>query len=295
MRITRFAWACAGSTGAAANASPATITPMISHLSFIRSPSIGRIRPACGTLNRYAVRVTVVSSLASGARAGRGFYASARGGLGERGSPGRSVYPARRTGMHEWLTPFVGARLRQMATHQRRSDWSVRLAAPDPPDDADALPAQYARTRDPALRERIVRTYAPLIERTLLDFNYAGVPVDDLRQVGYVGLLTALGLFDPTRGAKVKTYAGHLVRGGGRPYLRDHPGTNRQPRWLRRLNRGIEEAVGRALSEEGRFPSLEDLAVELNIQEEGLRELLKMREAVRTVSLDAGEDEEQFA
>ena len=197
--------------------------------------------------------------------------------------------------MHEWLTPFVGARLRQMATHQRRSDWSVRLAAPDPPDDADALPAQYAHTRDPGLRERIVRTYAPLIERTLLDFNFAGVPLDDLRQVGYVGLLTALELFDPTRGTKFKTYAGHLVRGEVRHYLRDHRDTIRQPRWLRRLDRGIEEAVGRALSEEGRFPSLEDLAVELNIQEGGLRELLKVREAVRTVSLDAGEDEEQFA
>src|SRR3990170_4392574 len=89
MRITRFAWACAGTTGAAANASPATITPMISHLSFIRSPSIGRIRPAGDTLNGYGVRVTVVSNLASGARAGRGFYASARGGAEEPGGPGR--------------------------------------------------------------------------------------------------------------------------------------------------------------------------------------------------------------
>lgn len=180
-----------------------------------------------------------------------------------------------------------------MAT-RKRDVWPVPPAAAELPDDADALAPQYARTRDPALRERILTAYALLIERTLLDFNYAGVPADDLRQVGYVGLLSALELFDPARGAKFKTYAGHLVRGEIRHYLRDHRDTIRQPRWLRRLNRRIEEAVGRVLSEERRFPSLEDLAVELNIQEEGLRELLKVREAVRTVSLDAGEDEEHL-
>ncbi len=181
-----------------------------------------------------------------------------------------------------------------MATYRRHQDSFVRLAAHDPAVNAEALPVEYARTRDPVLRERILSVYAPLVERTLLDFNHAGVSLDDLRQVGYVGLLTALELFDPARGTKFKTYAGHLVRGEIRHYLRDHRDTIRQPRWLQRLNRRIEDAVGRAISEEGRFPSLEDLAVELNIQEAGLRELLKVREAVRTVSLDAGEDEEQL-
>ncbi len=159
------------------------------------------------------------------------------------------------------------------------------------PDD-EALPAEYARGRDPALRERILLAYTPLIERTLLDFQQSGVPSDDLRQVGYLGLLTSLELFDPARGVKFKTYAAYLVRGEMGHYIRDQRDTIRQPRWLRRLTRQVEEAVGRTISAKGRFPTLEELAVQLNIQEDGLRELLKVREVVRTVSLDAGEDED---
>ncbi len=163
----------------------------------------------------------------------------------------------------------------------------------DLPHGAEQLPAQYARTREPELRERIVAAYAPLIERALLDFASAGASEEDLRQVGYIGLLTALELFDPSRGTKFRTYANHLIRGEIFHYLRDQRDTIRQPRWLRRLNRQIEVEVARALSEEGRYPGLEDLAARLNIREEGLRELLKTREAVRTVSLDAADDEEQ--
>jgi len=161
-----------------------------------------------------------------------------------------------------------------------------RLAARD----EDALVARYGETRDPALREQIVLACTPLVRRIVSDFIFAGVPTDDLMQVGFIGLLNALELFDAGRGVKFVTYASHLIRGEIRHYLRDHRDTIRKPRWLQKFNHQIEEASARYISEEGRFPDTEHLASELNVEEEGLLEVLKTREVLRTISLEADEE-----
>jgi RNA polymerase sigma-B factor len=109
-------------------------------------------------------------------------------------------------------------------------------------------------------------------------------------QVGYIGLLNAVELFDPMRGVKFVTYASHLIRGEIRHYLRDHRDTIRKPRWLQKVNHQIEEAAARYISEEGRFPAVEQLASELNVEEDGLLEVLKTREVLRTISLEADEE-----
>lgn len=156
--------------------------------------------------------------------------------------------------------------------------------------DEDALVARYVETRDPALREHIVLACTPLVRRIVSDFIFAGVPTDDLMQVGFIGLLNALELFDAGRGVKFVTYASHLIRGEIRHYLRDHRDTIRKPRWLQKLNHQIEEAAARYISEEGRFPAVDQLASELNVEEEGLLEVLKTREVLRTISLEADEE-----
>ena len=157
-------------------------------------------------------------------------------------------------------------------------------------EDEEALMQAYARTRDPHLRERVVVACTPLVRRIAAEFVYSGVPTDDLVQVGYIGLLNAIANFDPTRGARFATYASYLIRGEIRHYLRDQRDTIRKPRWLQKLSSRIEDTIGRYLSEEGRFPGLEELAAELNIEEDGLLEVLRTREAMRTVALEADEE-----
>jgi RNA polymerase sigma-B factor len=170
----------------------------------------------------------------------------------------------------------------------------VRHRRPDCKDtdreDEDALMLEYARTRHPQVRERVVAACTPLVRRIAAEFVFSGVPTDDLVQVGYIGLLNAIAAFDPTRGAKFSTYASYLIRGEIRHYLRDQRDTIRKPRWLQKLNTRIEEAVGRYVSEEGRFPALDELAAELNIDEDGLLEVLRTREALRTIALETDED-----
>lgn len=157
-------------------------------------------------------------------------------------------------------------------------------------DDVDALMAEYVETHSPAIRDRVAVACTPLVRRIAAEFVFSGVPSDDLVQVGYIGLLNAIAAFDPTRGAKFATYASYLVRGEIRHYLRDQRDTIRKPRWLQKLNSQIEQTVGKYVSETGRFPGLDELSQELNIEEEGLLEVLRTREVLRTISLET-EDE----
>lgn len=130
-----------------------------------------------------------------------------------------------------------------------------------------------------------------MVRRIAAEFSYSGAPQEDLVQVGYIGLLNSIAAFDPGRGARFTTYAGYLVRGEIRHYLRDQRDTIRKPRWLQKLNTRIEESVSRYVNETGRFPSLDTLAEDLNIAEEGLLEVLRTREVLRTVSLESEEDD----
>ncbi len=157
-------------------------------------------------------------------------------------------------------------------------------------DDADLLIMEHAEACSPEARERVVAACTPLVRRIAAEFAYSGVPSEDLIQVGYIGLLNAIGGFDPGRGAKFATYASYLIRGEIRHYLRDQRDTIRKPRWLQKLNVRIEETISAHVSETGRFPSLEALARELNIEEDGLLEVLRTREVLRTVSIEADEE-----
>lgn len=157
-------------------------------------------------------------------------------------------------------------------------------------DDVDVLMAEYVEAHSPAIRERVVVGCTPLVRRIAAEFVFSGVPSDDLVQVGYIGLLNAIAAFDPTRGAKFATYASYLVRGEIRHYLRDQRDTIRKPRWLQKLNSQIEQTVGKYVSETGRFPGLDELSQELNIEEEGLLEVLRTREVLRTISLETEEE-----
>lgn len=174
--------------------------------------------------------------------------------------------------------------------HQRSGSPPDEPPAAPEPDAVDRLVAEYGQTQSPAIRERIVVACTPMVRRIAMEFVYAGVSIEDLAQVGFVGLLNAIAAFDHSRGVKFATYATYLIRGEIRHYLRDQRDAIRKPRWLQRLNAQIEEAIGSHLSETGRFPTLEALSEHLNIEEDGILEVLRTREVLRTISLEGDDD-----
>ncbi|MBI4276950.1 MAG: sigma-70 family RNA polymerase sigma factor, partial [Armatimonadetes bacterium] len=62
---------------------------------------------------------------------------------------------------------------------------------------------------DPALRDRLTCRHMPLVGHLARRFARPGVPLEDLVQVGYVGLINAVDHFDPDRRVKFETYARH--------------------------------------------------------------------------------------
>ena len=90
----------------------------------------------------------------------------------------------------------------------------------------------------------------------------AHVDVEDLVQVGLVGLLQSADRFDPGRGVKFQTYANRRVEGAMLDYLRS---LDWRPRSVRRRNRELEEAASAAEQRLGESASQEDLARELGV------------------------------
>lgn len=166
-------------------------------------------------------------------------------------------------------------------------------AARDLLDDAEAVALfrEYRATGNPVLHARICATYAPLVERIARMYRSSGEPLEDLVQVGYVGLLLAVNRFDPDRGVKFQTYASHLIAGEIRHYLRDQVGVVRRPRWLARLSRELDRTVERLQRENGALPTVEGIAQAMNIMPEGVREIFQARAAASPLSLDGPGEE----
>jgi len=145
----------------------------------------------------------------------------------------------------------------------------------------------YLRTRSLELRDSIVMQYAPLVKRLAAHLARDASMRDDLEQVGFVGLIKAVERFDPRLNVPFGAYARQIVSGEMSHYLRDLAPVIRPPRWLRKLSRHMHEAKDSLTSRLGRSPTDEELATEMNIRVEGVRELQRMQHQYNIVSLSA--------
>lgn len=159
--------------------------------------------------------------------------------------------------------------------------------------DAEALVLEYLNDPRPDLKDLVIVHYSTMVERIARRFS--GVEsVDDLTQVGYIGLLNALGKFDPAAGVRFNTYATHLVAGEIKHYLRDRSQTIRQPAWLQELRHKVNRATTELQGEFGRVPTDREIAERLEVSESAVKEVQATREMLRVASLDVapGDDED---
>lgn len=124
-------------------------------------------------------------------------------------------------------------------------------------------------------KEQCIKEFAPLVKR-IAHFMMLKLPnsvqVDDLIQVGMMGLLDAAGRYDELRGAQFETYASQRIRGAMLDELR---GADWLPRSMRSDMRKIESAVSRAQQRLGKAPVESDIAKELDITLEEYQALLQ--------------------
>jgi len=131
-----------------------------------------------------------------------------------------------------------------------------------------------------------ITEYQPLVKSIAYKFINSGEPLEDLEQVGYIGLINAINLYNKNRGIKFTTYATWLISGEIRHYIRDKHQVIKIPSWMIKLNKKIDEFIISYKKKNNRFPSFSEISEKFNLTEEGIKEILKARDAVQIVSLD---------
>jgi RNA polymerase sigma-B factor len=152
---------------------------------------------------------------------------------------------------------------------------------------------EYARTRDPATRERIILAYLGLSDR--LAERYRGnraASLEDLRQVARLGLVKAVDRYEPQRANPFIPYAVATVIGEIKRYLRDTSWRLRVPRGTKDLALRLCRAIDELPQQLGHSPTVSELAKHLGASEEEVLEAIEVAQTRSAPSLDqpAGEE-----
>ncbi|MFD6809453.1 MULTISPECIES: RNA polymerase sigma factor SigF [Streptomyces] len=143
------------------------------------------------------------------------------------------------------------------------------------------------------LRNRLVRMHLPLVEHLAHRFRNRGEPLDDLAQVATIGLIKSVDRFDPERGVEFSTYATPTVVGEIKRHFRDKGWAVRVPRRLQELRLALTTATAELSQEQGRPPTVHELATKLSISEEEVLEGLESANAYSTLSLDVPDTDDE--
>jgi RNA polymerase sigma-B factor len=136
------------------------------------------------------------------------------------------------------------------------------------------------------ITDKQILKFRPLVKNIAYKFINSGEPLEDLEQLGYIGLINAIILYNRRRNVKFETYASWFISGEIRHYIRDKHQAIKIPHWITELNRKIDEFIVKYKEETKQIPSLKKIAEEFNLTEEGAKEVLKARDVVHVVSID---------
>ena len=146
----------------------------------------------------------------------------------------------------------------------------------------------YRATGDRAARDRLVEEMMPLVHSLARRYAGRGEPVDDLVQVGAIGLIKAIDRFDINRGVELTTYATPNIIGEIKRHFRDKGWAVRVPRGLHELNVQLSKLIEQLTVQFGRSPTIPELAKAAGVEEEEVLEALESGRAYSSLSLSSG-------
>ncbi len=144
-----------------------------------------------------------------------------------------------------------------------------------------------AGERQAAACDLLVTRHQLLVRSCVRPYLGGPEPTEDLMQVGYVGLLKAIGNFDPAAGASLATYARPCIDGELKRHFRDKRWQVHVKRPVQELVLQVREATWRLAQELGRTPTESDLARHLGVSGDDLRQAQRAEAAFQAYSLDA--------
>jgi len=161
---------------------------------------------------------------------------------------------------------------------------------PIQPADNDQF-AEFARTRDPGLRDELIAAHLGLAHQLARRFANRGEAHDDLVQVASLALVKAVDRFDPEHGVKFSTFAVKCIVGELKRHFRDRGWAVRAPRRIQELYLELGHEIDRLSQVLGRAPTVPELAGAVGASEEAVLEAIEAGRGYRTASLDAPDNE----
>lgn len=162
------------------------------------------------------------------------------------------------------------------------------MSAPD----TDGLFDEFARTGRRRVRNQIVEQHMGLAVHIAKRFNARAGRDDDLEQVAMLALVKAVDRFDPSIGVPFASFAGRTIEGEIKRHFRDATWAVKVPRGAKELHLAVRRGREELAAATGRSPTVRELALHLQLDEDDVITGLTATEArrVETIEAPAGDD-----
>ena len=171
--------------------------------------------------------------------------------------------------------------------------WDRKLADSSARDDPATLLRLYKSTGDSSARQQLIELHLPLVRALARRYAHCGEGLEDLVQVGSIGLIEAVDRFDPERGTDLASFAVPTITGEIKKHLRDRSTVVRIPRRLAELSallRVRREVLAARLS---RPPTVSELAQELGVGEDDVVEAMETERVRVPLGLSTADAEDR--
>ncbi|MFI9119153.1 RNA polymerase sigma factor SigF [Streptomyces bikiniensis] len=158
-----------------------------------------------------------------------------------------------------------------------------------------ALDAEGAAADSPErtyVRDTLIELNLPLVRYAAARFRSRNEPMEDIVQVGTIGLIKAIDRFDCERGVEFPTFAMPTVVGEIKRFFRDTSWSVRVPRRLQELRLALTKAGDELAQKLDRSPTVAELAAVLGVSEEDVVDGLAVGNAYTASSLDSPSPED---
>ena len=152
---------------------------------------------------------------------------------------------------------------------------------------AESLLDLWRESEDLAARDRLVADHLPLVSRLCRRFAHLGERLEDLVQVGTIGLLKAINKYDPQRGNHFVAFAVPVIVGEIKNYFRDHGWAVKVPRKLQQRKLAVDRRVAGLTQELGRVPTVPEIGQATGFSTEEVYQTFEVERFGRPLSLDA--------
>ena len=159
----------------------------------------------------------------------------------------------------------------------------------------------FARLLDPdtdeasrrRIRDELVQMHLPLVRHIARRYADRGEPLDDVVQVGTVGLIQAVDRYRPEQGTAFSSFAVPTILGAIRRHFRDATWSVKVPRRVRELRGRIDAAHDELVQTLGRSPTVAEIAERASVEVDDVLDSLELSRVRELTPLDGRTEDEE--